>query len=147
MLVRNVLNRHAIRAVSQATTRSATTISAVHGREIIDSRGNPTVEVDIKLSNGLVYTASCPSGASTGAYEATELRDGDKNRYLGKGCLQAVKNVNTVLANAVIGMDPADQRAIDNALLKADGTPNKSNLGANAILGGTVYKQNVCCGT
>jgi enolase len=113
---------------------SSTSIKAIKGREIIDSRGNPTVEVDITLNNGLMYTASCPSGASTGIYEATELRDGG-SRYMGKGCLQAVKNVNTILADAVIGMDPADQRSIDNALIKADGSPNKSNLGANAILG------------
>jgi len=108
-------------------------ITGVQAREIIDSRGNPTVEVDVTTSAGM-FTASVPSGASTGIYEAHELRDGGK-RYMGKGCLQAVKNVNTVLADAVIGIDAADQRAIDEAMLKADGTPNKANLGANAILG------------
>ena len=108
-------------------------ITGVKAREIIDSRGNPTVEVDISTANG-TYTASCPSGASTGIYEAHELRDGG-SRYLGKGCLKAVENANTALADAVIGIDAADQRAIDEAMLKADGTANKSNLGANAILG------------
>lgn len=108
-------------------------ITAVKGREIIDSRGNPTVEVDITTSKG-TFTASVPSGASTGIYEACELRDGG-SRYMGKGVRKAVENVNTVLANAVKGMDAADQRAIDDAMLKVDGTPNKSNVGANAILG------------
>jgi enolase len=114
--------------------RSMSKITAVKGREIIDSRGNPTVEVDITTAKG-TFTASVPSGASTGAYEAVELRDGG-SRYLGKGVLTAVNNVNTVLADKIIGMDAADQRAIDNAMLAADGTPNKGNLGANAILGG-----------
>jgi enolase len=108
-------------------------IQGVRGREIIDSRGNPTVEVDITTEDG-TFTASCPSGASTGAYEAHELRDGG-SRYMGKGVLTAVKNVNTVLADAVKGLDVADQRAIDDAMIKADGSPNKINLGANAILG------------
>jgi enolase len=108
-------------------------ITGVKAREIIDSRGNPTVEVDISTAKG-TYTASVPSGASTGIYEAHELRDGG-DRYLGKGCMKAVENVNTVLADAVVGMDAADQRAIDEAMLAADGTPNKANLGANAILG------------
>jgi enolase len=127
-------------AVSQSVGRrgmsSATTITGVHGREIIDSRGNPTVEVDVTTSLG-TFTASCPSGASTGAYEACELRDGDMKRYLGKGVLTAVKNVNTILKDAVLGKDAADQRTIDNLMIAADGTPNKSNLGANAILGST----------
>jgi enolase len=114
--------------------RSMSKITAVKGREIIDSRGNPTVEVDITTAKG-TFTASVPSGASTGAYEAVELRDGG-SRYLGKGVLKAVNNVNTVLADKIIGMDAADQRAIDNAMLAADGSPNKGNLGANAILGG-----------
>jgi Enolase, N-terminal domain len=135
-VVRSALAR--VAQQQQKQQQRSVTISAVKGREIIDSRGNPTVEVDVTLSNGLMYTSSCPSGASTGIYEATELRDGGK-RYNGKGCLQAVKNVNTVLADAVIGMDPADQRSIDNALIAADGSPNKSNLGANAILGSTYY--------
>lgn len=108
-------------------------ITGVHAREIIDSRGNPTVEVDVTTATG-TYTASVPSGASTGIYEAHELRDGGK-RYLGKGCLKAVENTNTVLADAVMGIDAADQRAIDDAMIKADGTANKANLGANAILG------------
>lgn len=116
-----------------ASKRMMSAITGVNAREIIDSRGNPTVEVDITTATG-TYTASVPSGASTGAYEAHELRDGG-SRYLGKGCLQAVENTNTVLADAVIGIDAADQRAIDEAMLKADGTHNKANLGANAILG------------
>jgi len=116
-----------------AAGRRMSTITGVKGREIIDSRGNPTVEVDITTDLG-TFTASCPSGASTGAYEAHELRDGGK-RYMGKGVLTAVNNVNTVLASAVMGMDAADQRAIDDAMIKADGSANKINLGANAILG------------
>jgi len=108
-------------------------ITGVKGREIIDSRGNPTVEVDITTKDG-TYTASVPSGASTGIYEAVELRDGGK-RYMGKGVLQAVENVNKALADAVMGIDVSDQRAVDDAMLKTDGTPNKGNLGANAILG------------
>ena len=98
-------------------------ITGVVGREIIDSRGNPTVEVDLTTANG-TFTASVPSGASTGAYEAVELRDGG-SRYMGKGVSQAVKNVNSILADAVKGIDVADQRAVDDAMLKADGTPNK----------------------
>jgi len=108
-------------------------ITGVKGREIIDSRGNPTVEVDITTKDG-TFTASVPSGASTGIYEAVELRDGGK-RYMGKGVLKAVENVNTALADAVMGIDVADQRAVDDAMIKADGTANKGNLGANAILG------------
>jgi enolase len=108
-------------------------ITGVKGREIIDSRGNPTVEVDITTDKG-TFTASVPSGASTGMYEAVELRDGG-SRYMGKGVLKAVENVNTALADAVMGLDVSDQRAVDEAMLKADGTPNKGNLGANAILG------------
>lgn len=108
-------------------------ITGVRGREIIDSRGNPTVEVDITTAQG-TFTSSVPSGASTGIYEAHEQRDGG-SRYMGKGVLGAVKNVNTVLADAVMGMDASDQRAIDEVMIAADGTPNKANLGANAILG------------
>ena len=108
-------------------------ITNVHAREIIDSRGNPTVEVEVTTGKGL-YVASVPSGASTGIYEAVELRDGGK-RYMGKGVQKAVGHVNTVLRTAVIGMDAADQRAIDNVMLALDGTPNKGKLGANAILG------------
>lgn len=120
-------------ATSVATRRAMSSITGVHGREIIDSRGNPTVEVDITTEKGM-FTASVPSGASTGAYEAVELRDGG-SRYMGKGVLQAVNNVNTILKDTVMGMDAADQRAIDDAMLKVDGTPNKGNLGANSILG------------
>jgi len=121
------------RAPSVVSRRSMSAITGVRGREIIDSRGNPTVEVDITTDNG-TFTASVPSGASTGAYEAVELRDGG-SRYLGKGVTKAVNNVNTALADAVKGIDVADQRSVDDAMLKADGTPNKGNLGANAILG------------
>ena len=112
-----------------------TEISEVRAREIFDSRGNPTVEVDITLQDGSFGRAAVPSGASTGEHEAVELRDGDKNRFLGKGVLNAVNNVNTVLASTVIGLDALQQSVVDEAMIKADGTPNKSNLGANAILG------------
>lgn len=114
-------------------TSLMSSISSVHAREILDSRGNPTVEVDVKTSDGL-FTASVPSGASTGAYEACELRDGG-DRYLGKGVLNAVKNVNDVLGPKVVGMDCREQEEIDGVMIKLDGTANKSNLGANAILG------------
>ena len=110
-------------------------IAAVRGREILDSRGNPTVEVDVTLADGTLGRAAVPSGASTGAHEAVELRDGDKARYLGKGVTKAVGHVNKELARAAIGRDPADQVGLDAALIAADGTPNKGNLGANAILG------------
>ncbi|WZO98402.1 phosphopyruvate hydratase [Isosphaeraceae bacterium EP7] len=110
-------------------------ISAVIGREILDSRGNPTVEVDVILADGTLGRAAVPSGASTGAHEAMELRDGDKARYLGKGVSKAVANVNGALAKVSIGRDPSDQTGLDRALLAADGTPNKGKLGANAILG------------
>jgi len=109
-------------------------ITAVRACEILDSRGNPTVEVDLTTEMG-VFRASVPSGASTGIYEACELRDGDKKRYLGKGCLKAIANVNDILGPAVCGMDAADQRAVDKIMIDLDGTPNKANLGANAILG------------
>jgi enolase len=105
------------------------------GREIIDSRGNPTVEVEVTLKDGAFGRAAVPSGASTGVHEALEMRDGDKLRYGGKGTLKAVKNVNKKIAEAVIGLDALDQRAVDHAMLALDGTPNKSKLGANAILG------------
>ena len=107
----------------------------VYGREVLDSRGNPTVEVEVVLDDGSFGRAMVPSGASTGAFEACELRDGDKGRYLGKGVSQAVAHVNKECADAVVGMDAFDQRAVDAALMAADGTPNKTNLGANAILG------------
>ena len=107
----------------------------VHGREVLDSRGNPTVEVEVKLDDGTRASAIVPSGASTGESEALELRDGDKSRYLGKGVLKAVKNVNEVIAPAVIGMEATNQNKLDAVLLKLDGTPFKKNLGANATLG------------
>jgi enolase len=110
-------------------------IESIIGREVIDSRGNPTVEVEVRLDNGIIGRAMVPSGASTGAHEALELRDGDKARYGGKGVLKAVENVNTRIAEALQGLDPADQMGIDRAMLELDGTPNKMTLGANAILG------------
>lgn len=110
-------------------------IKEVKGREILDSRGNPTVEVDVKLESGLVARASVPSGASKGEHEAVELRDGDEKRYSGKGVLRAVSNVNGEIADLVVGMDVRDQVLIDETMVALDGTPNKSNLGANAILG------------
>ena len=110
----------------------------VLGREILDSRGNPTVEVEVYLDDGTMGRAAVPSGASTGVYEACELRDGDKSRYLGKGVLTAVKNVNTEIAECLVGMNVLDQVAIDKALIDLDGTPNKSRLGANAILGASL---------
>ena len=110
-------------------------ISRVHAREILDSRGNPTTEVDAMLEDGSLGRAAVPSGASTGAHEAVELRDGDRSRYSGKGVLNAVANVNERIASAVIGMSALDQRALDTALIELDGTESKANLGANAILG------------
>ena len=110
-------------------------IEKVHAREILDSRGNPTVEVEVTLENGVMGRAAVPSGASTGENEALELRDGDKGRYLGKGVLKAVENVNTIIAPALKGDCVFDQRAIDQKMLALDGTPTKSKLGANAILG------------
>ena len=110
-------------------------IEKIHAREILDSRGNPTVEVDVVLENGVMGRAAVPSGASTGENEALELRDGDKNRYLGKGTLKAVENVNTIIAPALVGDCVLDQRALDYKMLALDGTPTKSKLGANAILG------------
>lgn len=112
-----------------------TRIADVYAREIMDSRGNPTVEVDVVLEDGTLGRAAVPSGASTGMYEAVELRDDDKGRYLGKGVLKAVTNVNEIIAPEIIGFDALDQIGIDQAMLELDGTPNKGNLGANAILG------------
>ena len=109
-------------------------IVSVHGREILDSRGNPTVEADVRLAGGAMGRAAVPSGASTGEHEAIELRDTGRSRYLGKGVLKAAGHVNDALAKAVIGMDASDQGAIDRKMIEADATPNKSNLGANAIL-------------
>ncbi len=112
-----------------------TAIIDIHGREILDSRGNPTVEVDVLLEDGSFGRAAVPSGASTGAHEAVELRDGDKSRYLGKGVVKAVAAVNGDIADALIGLDAEDQREIDMTMIDLDGTANKSRLGANAILG------------
>ena len=110
----------------------------VLGREVMDSRGNPTVEVEVYLEDGTMGRAAVPSGASTGIFEACELRDGDKSRYMGKGVLTAVKNVNEEIAEAMVGMNALDQVAIDKMLIELDGTPNKSRLGANAILGASL---------
>ncbi|NTU72257.1 MAG: phosphopyruvate hydratase [Coriobacteriia bacterium] len=110
-------------------------ITDIYAREILDSRGNPTVEVEVMLDDGAFGRAAVPSGASTGAFEAVELRDTDSPRYLGKGVATAVENVNTIIADEIVGMDASDQRAIDGALIELDGTDNKANLGANAILG------------
>src|SRR5216117_2269242 len=110
------------------------TISLIHAREILDSRGNPTVEADVTLDNGIMGRAAVPSGASTGEHEAIELRDGDKTRYLGKGVQQAVDNVNAILGPEIIGMSAADQVGVDARLIDLDGSPNKGKLGANAIL-------------
>lgn len=110
-------------------------IDSIFAREILDSRGNPTLEVDVSLSDGAFGRAAVPSGASTGAHEAVELRDGDKNRYGGKGVLNAIKNVNTEIADTLYGLDAENQRGIDQILIDLDGTPNKARLGANAMLG------------
>lgn len=112
-----------------------TIIEHVHAREILDSRGNPTVEVDVVLADGSLGRAAVPSGASTGAFEAVELRDGDKERYLGKGVRKAVENVNEILAPELIGLEATDQAGVDSVLIEVDGTENKGRLGANAILG------------
>ncbi len=112
-----------------------TTIRSIHAREILDSRGNPTVEVTVGLEDGSWGTAAVPSGASTGAHEAVELRDGDPHRYDGRGVLTAVANVNNRIALALTGLSPFDQESLDHRLLDLDGTPNKAELGANALLG------------
>src|SRR5271170_4694204 len=114
---------------------SMSNITSVHAREILDSRGNPTVEADVRLESGAFGRAAVPSGASTGAHEAVEVRDGDMERYGGKGVRRAVESVNDEIADAVIGMEAGAQIALDGALIELDGTPNKSRLGANAILG------------
>ncbi|MBF8742521.1 phosphopyruvate hydratase [Pseudomonas guariconensis] len=106
----------------------------IKGREVLDSRGNPTVEADVLLDNGIIGSACAPSGASTGSREALELRDGDKSRYLGKGVLKAVANINGPIRDLLLGKDPADQKALDRAMIELDGTDNKAKLGANAIL-------------
>src|SRR3954471_6670622 len=110
-------------------------IEFIQGRQILDSRGNPTVEVDVLLEDGTLGRAAVPSGASTGENEACELRDEDKKRFLGKGVSKAVDNVNSKIAPELIGLDPRDQEAIDQLMIDLDGTPNKSKLGANAMLG------------
>src|SRR5205823_3435320 len=109
-------------------------IADIHAREVLDSRGNPTVEAEITLMDGSIGRAIVPSGASTGEHEAVELRDGDENRYLGKGVLKAVENVNGEIAEALANFDAADQRALDQRMIELDGTQNKARLGANAIL-------------
>src|SRR3970040_1232722 len=112
-----------------------TTIVDIRGRESLDSRGNPTLEVEVQLESGIIGGGAVPSGASTGEHEAVELRDGDKARYLGKGVLKAVENVNNVIAPEILGEDASDQVLIDKIMIKLDGTANKGKLGANAILG------------
>src|SRR6266576_1878648 len=114
---------------------SRTSIRKIIAREILDSRGNPTIEVDVRLEGGALGRAAIPSGASTGEHEAWELRDGDKARFGGKGVQKAVANVNTKIANELIGHDALDQVGIDRTMIDLDGTPNKGKLGANAILG------------
>ncbi|HEX9381602.1 MAG TPA: phosphopyruvate hydratase [Gaiellaceae bacterium] len=114
---------------------TGSTIAAIHARQILDSRGNPTVEVEVELESGAMGRAAVPSGASTGRFEAVELRDGDRRAYGGKGVLNAVRNVETEIAPAVTGLDAEDQRALDTTLIELDGTKNKSRLGANAVLG------------
>src|SRR5215469_11946288 len=117
-----------------ATAHMSTKIARVHARQVLDSRGNPTVEAEVTLESGAFGRAAVPSGASTGEHEALELRDADKSKYLGKGVLKAVHNVNTEIAKAIAGCDAADQRALDHKMISLDGTPTKSRLGANAIL-------------
>src|SRR6201984_1591716 len=112
----------------------STKITRVHARQVIDSRGNPTVEADVYVGGVARGRAAVPSGASTGEHEALELRDGDKSKYLGKGVLKAVGNVNGEIAKAVVGLDARDQHALDKRMIELDGTPTKSRLGANAIL-------------
>ena len=112
-----------------------TTITDIHARQVLDSRGNPTIEVDVQLAGGAAGSAIVPSGASTGEHEAWELRDGVKDRYLGKGVTKAVGNVNKTIAKALEGFDALDQLSVDKAMIALDGTPNKAKLGANAILG------------
>ena len=113
-------------------------IAAVRARQILDSRGNPTVEVEVEVDSGEVGLAAVPSGASTGQFEAVELRDGDPNAWLGKGVGKAVENVRTEIAQALVGLDAAEQRTVDATLIELDGTPNKARLGANAILGASL---------
>src|SRR6516162_430686 len=114
---------------------SLTVISDIRARQVLDSRGNPTVEVDVELTSGAVGRAIVPSGASTGEHEAWELRDGEKDRYGGTSVTRPVENVETEIADAIVGLDALDQIAVDSAMIALDGTPNKKRLGANAILG------------
>lgn len=120
-------------------------IEKVIGREIMDSRGNPTVEAEVLLADGTIGRGTAPSGASTGEFEALELRDGDKARYGGKGVTKAVENINTTINDALVGLDASDIYAVDRAMLAADGTKDKSNLGANAILGSFHCSCKSCC--
>ena len=120
-------------------------IEKVIGREILDSRGNPTVEAEVTLVDGTVARGTAPSGASTGEFEALELRDGDKGRYLGKGVEKAVENINTVIADAIIGMDASAIYAVDQAMINADGTKDKSKVGANAILAVSIATARAAC--
>jgi enolase len=113
---------------------TTTTITRIKAREILDSRGNPTVEADVHLACGVTGRAACPSGASTGTHEAVELRDGEKNRYRGKGVLNAVNHVNREIADALTGIDASDQEAVDHLMIRLDGTANKASFGANGIL-------------
>ena len=122
----------------------STEIKEIKAREILDSRGNPTVEADVMLSDGVIGRAAVPSGASTGEHEVLELRDGDRNRYLGKGVLKAVNNVRELIAPELLGMDASDQKAIDNAMIKLDGTDNKGRLGANAMLAVSLAAARAC---
>ncbi|PHU23900.1 Enolase 1, chloroplastic [Capsicum chinense] len=122
-------------APSETASKAASKVKYVKARQIIDSRGNPTVEVDLVTGDDLLYRSAVPSGASTGIYEALELRDGDKSIYGGKGVLNAVKNINEYLGPKLVGVDVRNQTDVDAVMLDIDGTPNKSKLGANAILG------------
>ena len=121
-------------------------ITNVYAREVLDSRGNPTVEVEVTTENGSFGRALVPSGASTGVHEALELRDGDKSRYLGKGTTKAVANVNDIIADKIIGLDVRDQLLIDKTMIELDGTKNKSKLGANAMLGRSQITHRRTCG-
>jgi len=123
------------RSIRAVKINTMAKIVRVHGREILDSRGNPTVEVEVMLEDGTVVRASVPSGASTGAFEAVELRDNDPHRYGGLGVLNAIEHINGELAQAVIGMEAGDQKSLDKKMIVLDGTGNKARLGANAILG------------
>src|ERR1700728_2573789 len=127
-------NKSVAKIIGRNRRLMSTKIVGIQGREIIDSRGNPTVEADVRLEGGAIGRGAVPSGASTGEHEAIELRDNDKARYMGKGTLESVGHIIDGIAKAVAGMDAADQKALDQKMIEADGTPNKSNFGANAIL-------------